>query len=71
MWIWSNLPNVPIEHKPRLIPWHKSVTGEVTVNGDEDATAYRTSANVIDIEASLAAGWGLKHVLGLGICLHS
>ena len=45
--------------------------GEVTENDDEDATAYRTSANVIDIEASLAAGWRLKHVLGLGICLHS
>ena len=45
--------------------------GEVTENDDEDATAYRTSAIVIDIEASLAAGWGLKQVLGLGICLHS
>ena len=44
---------------------------KVTVNGDEDAASYRTSAIVIDIEASLAAGWGLKHVLELGLCLHS
>ena len=38
---------------------------------NEDATAYRTSANIIDVEASLAAGWRLKQVLGLGLCLHS